>query len=239
MAARRGQSWTDSPAFITWMTGCILAQAGIGQGDRVAEIGCGTGVYSRALAARAGRVICADSSQTTLGQLPGDPAFIPVLASVEDIAAGRTRLPGAPLDVIVVREVLHHVAADDRRGVMRGLAGLLNPAGRIVVITMPQQLSHPLFNDARYFFEDLQPDPADIAAMLSDAGLGTELTCESFPVSLPKDRYLRMIADRYLSVLDDFDASDFGCGEAYINFHHPGDQVEFPDQYAFIRGTRG
>src|ERR1700728_3676011 len=94
LAARYDQNWAYSPDYITWMTGCILDRASIRPGDRVADIGCGTGLYSRALATAAGHAFCIDPSQAMLGQLPADPALIPVHASAEDIAAGRVTLPG-------------------------------------------------------------------------------------------------------------------------------------------------
>ena len=164
LAASYDQNWAYSPAYIAWMTRCILDRAAIQPGQAVADIGCGTGLYSSGLAAAAGRVICADPSQAMLDKLPDDPSLVSVRASVQDIAARRVTLPGERLDVIVIKEAIHHVPASDRAAVLRGLAELLAPGGRIVIVMLPARIGYPLFTAALQLFERLQPDPAEIAA---------------------------------------------------------------------------
>jgi SAM-dependent methyltransferase len=239
LAARYDENWAYSPAYITWMAGCILDRASIRVGERVADIGCGTGLYSRALAASAGQVICIDPSQAMLDQLPADPALIPVRASAEDIAAGRVRLPGGQLDVIVMKEAVHHIPAADRPQVLHGLAAEhLAPGGRSLIVMLPARIRYPLFTAALEQFERLQPDPAGIASLLSGAGLDTEVTCESYPLTLAKDRYLAMVRDRYMSLLDLFDDTQIEHGISEIRQSHHGDTLEFADEFAFIHATR-
>jgi SAM-dependent methyltransferase len=238
LAASYDQNWAYSPAYIAWMTGCLLGRAAIGPGQVAADIGCGTGLYSRQLAAAGATVICADPSQAMLDQLPGDPALVPVRASAQDIAGRRVALPGEPPDAIVIKEAVHHIPADDRRAVLNGLTGLLAPGGRIVIAMLPAQISYPLFTAALQRFESLQPDPADIAAMLSDAGLETELSYDSYMLTFDRDRYLSMVRDRYMSLLAGFTDAELDRGIAEIREHFPGDRLEFPDRFAFIRGTR-
>src|SRR5579863_1040221 len=173
LAASYDQNWAYSPAYIAWMTRCILDRAAIGPGRVVADIGCGTGLYSRQLAAAGATVICADPSQSMLDQLPGDPALVPVRASAQEIAERRVALPAQRLEAIVIKEAVHHIPASDRQVVLNGLAELLAPGGRIVIAMLPAQISYPLFTAALQRFESLQPDPSDIVAVLADAGLET------------------------------------------------------------------
>jgi SAM-dependent methyltransferase len=231
-------NWAYSPAYVAWMTGCILDRAAIRSGQVVADIGCGTGLYSRGLAATAAQVICADPSQAMLDQLPGDPAFVPVRASAQDIAERRVTLPGDSLDAIVIKEAIHHVPAGGRQAVLRGLAELLAPGGRIVIVMLPARIGYPLFTAALQHFERLQPDPADIAAMLSGAGLETELTHDSYTLVLAKDRYLSMVRNRYMSLLADFSDAELERGISDIQERYPGDRLEFADRFAFICGIR-
>jgi SAM-dependent methyltransferase len=238
LAASYDQNWAYSPAYIAWMTRCILDRAAIQPGQVVADIGCGTGLYSRQLAAAGATVICADPSQAMLDQLPGDPALVPVRASAQDITECRVMLPRERLDAIVMKEAVHHVPAGDRQAVLGGLAELLEPGGRIVIVMLPAQITYPLFSAALQRFESLQPDPADIAAGLSGAGLETELSYESYALTLEKDRYLSMVRDRYMSLLADFTDAELECGITEIRGSHPGDWLEFVDRFAFICGTR-
>jgi SAM-dependent methyltransferase len=238
LATSFDENWAYSPDFIGWMTSRILDRANIRPGDRAIDIGCGTGLYTRGLAQLAGHVVCADPSPAMLGQLPAGTAYLPVRATAEEIASGTARLPYAKFDVIVMKEAIHHISASDRPGVLRSLAALLTPQGRIVVVMLPTRIDYPLFSAALKLFGQHQPDPADIADILTGAGLRTELTYDSFPLSFTKQRYAGMIRDRYMSLLASFTDAELERGIAEISERHPGDRLDFQDRFAFIRGIR-
>jgi ubiquinone/menaquinone biosynthesis C-methylase UbiE len=91
----------------------LLDELGLRPNDRVVELGCGPGGFSRRVLRRLGKggvLVGVDSSEGLLAQaraaLAGDDAakFEPVLA---DIAALGSWLDGA--DVVVGRTVLHHI----------------------------------------------------------------------------------------------------------------------------------
>jgi SAM-dependent methyltransferase len=238
LAASFDDNWAYSPAYIAWMTSRILDRAAIQPGQVAADIGCGTGLYARGLATAASTVICADPSQAMLDQLPDDPALIPVRASAQGIAERRITLPAGPLDAIVIKEAIHHVPASDRHAVLRGLAELLAPGGRIVIVMLPVRIGYPLFTAALQRFESLQPDPADTTGILCAAGLETDLTYDSYTLALAKDRYLSMVRNRYMSLLATFTDAELERGITEIQERHPGDSLEFADRFAFIRGVR-
>lgn len=238
LATSYDDNWAYSPAYIAWMTSCINGRAAIRPGQVVADVGCGTGLYSRQMAAAGATVICADPSQAMLGQLPGNSALIPVRASAEDIAQRRVMLPAGRLDAIVIKEAIHHVPASDRQAVLRGLTGLLAPGGRVVIVMLPTRITYPLFTTALKRFESLQPDPAEIAAMLSSSGLEASLAYESYNLSLGRDRYLDMVRNRYMSLLATFTDAELERGISEIREQHPGDRLGFADRFAFISGIR-
>jgi SAM-dependent methyltransferase len=227
-----------SPDYIAWMTSRILDHASIQPGDVAADIGCGTGLYSRGLATAAATVICADPSQAMLDQLPDEPALIPVQASAQEIAERRVTLPAAQLDAIVIKEAVHHIPADVRPAVLQGLAELLAPGGRILIVMLPARIEYPLFTAALQRFESLQPDPADITALLADTGLEAELRYDDYLLSFEKARYLHMVRNRYMSLLATFADAELEHGITEMRERYPGDRLEFADRFAFIRGLR-
>jgi SAM-dependent methyltransferase len=180
-------------------------------------------------------VVCAEPSEAMLAQVPAGERLVPVAASAEDLAAKRVVLPHAAFDAILLKEVLHHVA--DRAAVLGGLAGLLRPGGRMLVVMLPTRISYPLFAAALDLFTAQQPDPADVAGEMRAAGLETELTYESFPLAFPTQRYLRMVRGRYMSLLSHFSDAELDAGVAEIRRDHPGERVEFADRFAFVLGT--
>jgi hypothetical protein len=103
---------------------------------------------------------------------------------------------------------------------------------------LPGRITYPLFSAVLECFESLQPEPADIAATLSGAGLRTELAYDSCTLTLGKDLYLSMVRNRYMSLLADFTDAELERGITEIQKRYPGNQLEFADSFAFICGTR-
>jgi len=235
LAATYDENWAHSPEFVEWMTGCIRQRLQITGDALVADIGCGTGLFTRELARHAAAVVCAEPSAAMLAQVPADEQLIPVAARAEDLAAGRVVLPHDGYDAVLLKEVLHHVA--DRAAVITGLARLLRPGGRMLVVMLPTQISYPLFGAALRLFADQQPDPADVADQMRGAGLQAELAYESFPLVFPTERYLQLVRNRYMSLLSHFDDAQLEAGAAEIRRAHPGEQIAFTDTFAFVLGT--
>lgn len=235
LAATYDENWTHSPAFLEWMTECIQRRLRLGPGDLAADIGCGTGLFARALARYAAEVTCVEPSAPMLARLPHDDRLIPVGASVEDLASGRVVLPHGRYDAMLLKEMVHHV--DDPASVITGLTRLLRTGGWMLVVMLPTQISYPLFADALRLFTSLQPDPADIAEHMQNAGLETELSYESFSLAFPADRYLQMVRNRYMSLLSYFDDAQLEAGIAEIRRSHPGEQITFSDTFAFVLGA--
>jgi SAM-dependent methyltransferase len=235
LAATYDENWAYSPAFVEWMTGCIQRRLRITERDLVADIGCGTGLYARGLARYATQVVCAEPSGAMLAHVPAEDKLIRVSASAEDLAFGRVGLPHGGYDALLLKEVLHHV--EDRAAVITGLAGLLRPGGRMLVVMLPTQISYPLFAAALELFAARQPDPDVIAGSMRSAGLHVGLTYESFSLTFTTERYLQMVRDRYMSLLSHFEDAQLEAGVAEIRQAHPEETIAFTDTFAFVLGT--
>jgi 2-polyprenyl-3-methyl-5-hydroxy-6-metoxy-1,4-benzoquinol methylase len=237
LAANYDQNWTHSPAFMEWLTARIGQYLEIASTDIVADIGCGTGLYSRGLAGKASAVVCVDPSEPMLAQVPRSDRLLPVAASMQDVASGQVTLPHGRFDAILLKEVLHHVSAGERPEVIAGLAGLLRPGGRMLVVMLPARISYPLFGAALELFARQQPDPVGVADEMRAAGLAVSVADESFHLAFESARYVQMVRNRYMSLLSHFSDAEIEAGITEILQAHPGDEIAFDDTFAFITGV--
>ena len=55
---------------------------------------------------------------------------------------------------------------------------------------------------------------------------------------IPKQRWLEMVADRYMSLLAKFDDQQLQAGLAEIDSRYPGPLLEFDDRFIFVLARR-
>lgn len=146
-------------------------------GDRVLELGCGTGQVTERLLAAGARVVAVDA-------LP------------EMLAGARRRAPAAeylvgdvfeadlegPFDAVVISFVLHNLAADRRRVLLAKAAGLLAPGGAVAVLDWHLPAGRRRATAWRAVLTLIEPAPAvgevldgALTADLSAAGLDVRL----------------------------------------------------------------
>jgi SAM-dependent methyltransferase len=236
LAGRFEENWAYSAHFVAWMSGCITGRLDPRPGDRVADIGCGTGLYARGLAERAGRVVCVDPSAAMLAQLPAAGVYVPVRASIEEMASGAVALPHDRFDAVLVKEALHHAA--DRLAALEWLAALIAPGGRLLIAMLPPTLDYPLFEAALQRYQRHPSEPCDVAGVLTGLGLEAEVSQGSYRLEIPKARWLAMVADRYMSLLSKFGDEELRAGIAEIDARYPGPVLEFQDRFVFVLARR-
>ncbi|KOV62890.1 methyltransferase type 11 [Streptomyces sp. MMG1121] len=241
MAAEYDEHWVYGPHYVPWMSGRIAEALRLTPTDRIADVGCGTGLFAREVANQLKPrhpILCVDPSEAMLRQLGTPPPadLSPVVASAEDIAEGRTRLPYERLDAMWLKESVHHVA--DPAHTLRGLADRLTLGGRLLVVMLPATIQYPLFEAALARFEELQPDPAVIEGHLRAAGLEAGLSHVEHELRIDRDKYLGMVRSRYMSLLSTFSDSEIDKGIEEMRLAHPEPVLAFPDRFAFILGRR-
>jgi ubiquinone/menaquinone biosynthesis C-methylase UbiE len=232
-------NWAHSPDYVRWMSEGISTRLHVAPGERVVDVGAGTGLFLRSLgdAVTADNpVVCIDPSGPMLAQLPDDPRLRPLQATAEQVASGEVGLPYAQADAILIKEAIHHVR--DVAATVHGLARLLAPGGRFLVVTLPPLLDYPLFDAALERFAKHQPEPASIADDMADAGLDVDLAYGEFPVRVQRDRYLELVGRQWMSVLSTFSEEEIALGQEEIRRRHPQETLEFTDRFAFVSGVR-
>lgn len=98
-------------------------------GDRLLELGCGTGQVTERLVAAGARVVAVDALPE---MLEGARRRAPQADYVVGDVLGA--LPPGPFDAVVVSFVLHNLTADRRRAMLSTAGGLLAPGGTIAVL---------------------------------------------------------------------------------------------------------
>ena len=111
----------------------LVELSGVHSGDRVLDIGCGTGYFARRIARVVepdGSVAGIDPSQPMLdyatAHAPSNCAFR--LAGAEDLP-----YPAASFDVVVSSLAFHHFPADRRSEAVREMFRVLRPGGRVFI----------------------------------------------------------------------------------------------------------
>ncbi len=132
--------WTrvfDDPHRDEWQKPQELVESlNLRPGMRVADLGAGTGYFSRYLAAAVGddgTVFAVDTEPNLVAHLreraekEATPNVVPILASPDN-----PRLPGASLDLILIVDTYHHI--DVRRAYFHRLRRFLTRQGRVAVV---------------------------------------------------------------------------------------------------------
>ena len=127
----------DDPARDAWQKPAAVVRAlEIGRGMTVADLGAGTGYFSRYLAAAvggSGSVLAVDPEPNMVAYLRARAErehtdnVVPILASADN-----PRLPVGSVDVVLIVDTYHHL--DDRLSYLRGLQRFLRSHGRVAVI---------------------------------------------------------------------------------------------------------
>ena len=109
----------------------VAAAAVRRRGDRVLEIGCGTGAVTQRLLARGAEVLAIDQSPEMLVQAQARPGNEGAEFS-EQTASEIDRLPEASFDAVVLSLCLSDMSSSERRFVLKESAVRLAPKGVLV-----------------------------------------------------------------------------------------------------------
>lgn len=126
----------DDPDRLRWQkTARVVAALRLRKGGKAADIGCGPGHFAIPMAravGEEGRVYAIDVEPRMLDVLAERAAAARAYALVGLLSPDGDALPPEPVDVILIVNVLHHVARPARY--LRSLATRLAPGGRIALV---------------------------------------------------------------------------------------------------------
>lgn len=144
LAARKADEWVatlEGPQRVaTQKIDAVLSKLALKPGMMVADIGAGSGLFSRPLAkavAPAGKVYAVDIQQDLLDHINQRDKeenignIQTVLGEYND-----PKLPARNVDLAFINDVLHHI--QHRAAYLKALATYIKPSGRIAIIEMDQ-----------------------------------------------------------------------------------------------------
>ncbi|MEU4701326.1 class I SAM-dependent methyltransferase [Nonomuraea dietziae] len=122
----------------------LAALSGVRPGDRVLDVGCGTGYLTRILAPIVGPA----------GRVTGVDASAPMVEHARRRAQGNCSyqvgegqaldLPDAGFDVVVSSLAVHHIPAAERGAALREMFRVLRPGGRLLIAEFRPPTNHLL-----------------------------------------------------------------------------------------------
>lgn len=160
----------------------LIEAAAIQPGDRVLDVGCGTGVVTRLAADVAGSAGTTAGLDVNPGMLTVAKASTPSTLAIEwyESSAEATPLPDAAYDVILSQMSLQFFA--DKSAALGEMHRMLAPGGRVVLnVPGPTPRLFAVFGDelADHISPDARPfvdqvfclyDPAELRRLFGDAG---------------------------------------------------------------------
>lgn len=154
----------------------LVSLSGAGPGDRVLDVGCGTGYFATRLAAAikpSGRAEGIDPSPPMIDYATGRRGTAHTGFSVA--TAEQLPFADASFDVVTSTLVIHHIAPNARAAAAREMARVLRPGGRLLIADF-RPPTNPIANHliGSLAGHAMQHTPiGDFAALLDQTGLHT------------------------------------------------------------------
>lgn len=221
--------WYFSEDYQNQMLGHIIDLLRLSPQDALADVGGGTGVYTRLLHDRVGlrKAYCVEPARNMWREAAK-------LAGIEAFCADAEGFMGLGLDFtkVLLKEAVHHIPA--RASLWRHLREKLPADGRLLIVTRPQDTALPLFEQAKAVFRAKQPRHEALIEELEEAGFATELRTRPYVFQLDKETWFGMIRSRFMSDLAGFTDAEIEAGIAEIGQRHQGDTLSIPDTILYI-----
>ncbi len=227
--------WTYSPDFIKFIAQNIIEQLNLQFTDKLADLGCGTGLFAKEIHNQIKLkypIVCVDSSPEMLEQIPLNNTYKPLLMDAIDFASQADNS-----DKIFIKEMIHHIS--DKQKLIANLFNRLNAGGILLLILLPTTIEYPLFESAKKRYEQLQPHYRELEDIFERVGFQTSVSFVKYPLSLDKDKYFRMVENRYMSLLSMFSDEEISQGIKEMKKKYSEQlTLDFNDVFVFIKGQK-
>jgi SAM-dependent methyltransferase len=224
--------WYFSEQYQNSMLDNIIELLQLGNGDVLADLGGGTGAYTRLLleTANLSKAYCIEPSRNMFLEAQK----IPVIESMCVDASGFMGLD-LPFTKVLLKEVVHHIPS--REVLWHYLREKLPAEGRILIVTRPQDNALPLFEKAMQAFRQKQPKHETLLRELESSGFETFYRLLPYQFTLDKAVWFDMVRNRFMSDLAGFSEEEIEGGLIEIDERYLGNTIEIPDNIIYIAAS--
>ncbi|HEX2178060.1 MAG TPA: class I SAM-dependent methyltransferase [Actinomycetota bacterium] len=225
-----------SPDFVGTLTDKIVEMLRLTPGDRLLDLGGGTGMYAQAILERVplnNRVTVVDPFPQMLSMIPKEAPIDPVAADAVDYSS---RAPC--FDKVLMKEAVHHV--DRKYELFINLFERLEPGGRILLVHVdPNLVEYPLFDAALDNARRSFARPDEIVALLKRAGFEACRDQLAYRHEVPTGHYHRMVEGRYMSILTGLEDEVLQEGLKQMRDRDAGtERLSFTETFSYVLGTK-
>jgi ubiquinone/menaquinone biosynthesis C-methylase UbiE len=224
-----------SSDFVRTLTAKMIDHLELTEDDRLADICCGTGIYSLDILEQV------DLHQPVLGvdPYPEMLAGIPDEANIEPIATTALDFSREPAsyDKVLIKEGIHHVR--HRPEFFTNVHDNLSSGGRMLLVHVPPEVDYPLFDAALERCRHWHADPDELEIQLVTAGFTLDRDAVDIQHEMPTSHYLRMVESCYMSVLTSFEKEELRAGldEMRARYGHL-DTLRFVDHFDYLTAVK-
>lgn len=232
LAENFDQVWQFSADYEHWMVEQIQTHLALQPHEHWVDFGAGTGRFSQAIHryAQPASTLCVEPDAAMCAIAQQKTELMSLQACDQTFVQQHLRY-----DALLVKEVIHHLG--DRIAFWRGVKPQLNPNGRILLITRPQETTLALFERAKARFAQHQPSIEQLCAELETAGFNTSVSVLDFPLRQSKDHWYGMLRAKFMSDLMGFSNAEIEAGIEEIESKYPNAAIEHADRLLFVLAT--
>lgn len=228
--------WTYSDDFVLQISREIINILELQENDILVDLGCGTGIYSKAIKQikkLENKIICSDLSEKMLEAL--DKNHFETYA-INAVNFSKIRLR---YNKVFIKEMIHHLSDNEKKVLYRNLYKNINKNGILSILLLPPTIEYPLFPAALKLYEKLQPHYDSVKKGLEHVGFSVDIHTIKYPLKIEKDRYFNMVKNRYMSLLSEFSDSEINAGINYMRAKYSNTTfLEFNDVFIAVTGIK-
>jgi ubiquinone/menaquinone biosynthesis C-methylase UbiE len=151
-----------------------LDHAGVFQGARVLDVGCGTGTLTleaRRRAGAEGSVVGIDVSPQMIARARAKAEEAGLDVTLEVASAESLPLADASCDIVLCSLALHHLRRNQRRTAVEEMHRVLAPGGRVVIVDLsPERSLVSALNPIAFLHRGSGDIAAEARALITEAG---------------------------------------------------------------------